>query len=65
LASTRMANASGNSRFEDRSPIITRHSRARRALPPMMMKRRPPLARSSAGPMSGATTANGAMVKSR
>jgi hypothetical protein len=60
-----MAKASGNSRFEFRSPIITRHSSARIALAPMTTKRRPPLARSSAGPMSGATTANGAMVKAR
>jgi hypothetical protein len=35
------------------------------AFVPMTMNRRPPLARSSAGPISGATTANGAIVSAR
>ena len=47
------------------SRIISTQMTARRALAPMTMNRRPPRARSSAGPMSGATTAKGAMVSAR
>ena len=37
----------------------------RAASEPTMIQRRPPLMRSMAGPMSGAATANGAMVSTR
>ena len=41
------------------------HSTARAASDPTMIQRRPPLMRSMAGPISGAATANGAMVSTR
>ena len=48
-----------------RSPIISTQMTARRALAPMTMNRRPPRMRSRAGPIRGATTANGAIVSAR
>jgi hypothetical protein len=45
--------------------MIEKQSTARSAADPMTIHRRPLRARSSAGPMSGATTAKGAMVRSR
>jgi hypothetical protein len=65
LASTSTANASGNNSMLSRSPIISTQMTARSALAPITMNRRPPRMRSSAGPMSGATTANGAIVSAR
>ena len=41
------------------------HTTTRRALAPMTIHRRPPWARSSWGPISGATTENGAIVSAR
>ena len=63
IAST--AKASGKSSRPSRSSIITKHTSARPAVTPMSIQRRPPTERSSAGPMNGATTANGAIVRAR
>ena len=41
------------------------HSSPGRRAEPTMIQRRPPLMRSMAGPMSGAATANGAMVSTQ
>ena len=65
FASTSSTNASGNSRNECTSSIISRQMPERSAAEPMTIQRRPPLARSRAGPTSGATTAKGAMVSAR
>ena len=64
IAST--ANASGKSRRLWRSSIITKQA-SERAPPstPMSIQRRPPTARSSTGPMNGATSAKGAIVSAR
>ena len=65
FCSTRMANARGNSSRLSRLPIIRTAITTRTALMAMTMARRPPLARSSAGPIRGLTNANGAMVRPR
>ncbi len=44
---------------------MSTHSTARRAMAATIIQRRPPLTRSSTGPMNGAATANGAKVSSR
>ena len=62
---TRIVNASGNSHSESMLSIIKNAAMARPAAVPMIIRRRPPLARSIAGPSSGATMANGAMVSAR
>src|SRR4051794_19296064 len=62
---TRKANASGNSRRDFTSPAISAHSTARPPADTTTIRRRPPRLRSRAGPSSGATTANGAMVGAR
>jgi hypothetical protein len=47
------------------SRIIRMANTARSALAAITIQRRPPLTRSSVGPISGATTANGAIVRAR
>ena len=67
LARTSMAKASGNSsRLSDPTlEIISSATRQRPTVEPISIQRRPPFARSMAGPMNGPTTANGAIVNSR
>src|SRR4051812_36488816 len=65
MLSTSTAKASAKSSNECRLSIISTHSTARAAADPIIIVRRPPSRRSRNGPMSGARTANGAIVRSR
>ena len=62
---TRIANARGKSHSESILLIIRNARTARTKAVVMIIRRRPPLVRSMAGPKSGATIANGAMVSAR
>ncbi len=65
LDSTRTMNASGKRNSEWRFPTIRKQTAARPKQPIAISVRRPARLRSSAGPMIGPTTANGAIVSSR
>ena len=67
LARTSITKAWGNSsRLSDPTLETIRSATiARPTVEPISIQRRPPFARSMAGPMNGPTTANGAMVNSR
>ena len=65
LPATNAPNASGNSSSESRWRTISSAKTARAMPAPMIIPRRPPRLRSTSGPISGPTTANGAIVTSR
>ncbi len=65
LPSTSTTNASGNSTSESRFHTMAVHASARPSADSTTMSRRPPAMRSMAGPISGATSANGATVNRR
>ena len=66
LEATRQPSAAGNSHSElSSTSASTQHRKARRARVTPIAQRRPCRNRSRKGPISGATTANGAMVSSR
>ena len=67
FCSTSTPNAAGNSVTGSpvTAPDIAQHSRPRASIVPIMMYRRPCRTRSSMGPMNGASSANGVMVRTR
>jgi len=62
---TSISSAAGNSSSSSRFPIMTNPMSTREKAIRITMSRRPLAARSMAGPMKGAMTAKGAIVRTR